>query len=97
MITNSGTRWLQDNTVVLPNGRNVVLASKEGANNASISNKKTCHDHGSGDDRPSGFKTPCATMLVFVESNSFDIVKQIYKKAQEQNVSKTELFIERET
>jgi hypothetical protein len=31
MITNSGIRWLQDNTVVLPNGRNVVLASKEGA------------------------------------------------------------------
>jgi hypothetical protein len=31
MITNSGIRWLQDNRVVLPNGRNVVIASKEGA------------------------------------------------------------------
>jgi hypothetical protein len=58
------------------------------------SHKKTCHDDGSGDDRKSGFKTSKATMWAFVESTYFDIVKEVYRKTQEYNISKTELFVE---
>jgi hypothetical protein len=39
-------------------------------------------------------KTSNTTMWAFVESNYFDIVKELYKKTQEYNVPKKELLVE---
>jgi hypothetical protein len=58
------------------------------------SHKKTCKAISSSAVSQSAQKTSHATMWAFVESNYFDIAKEVYKKTQEYNVPKKELFLE---
>jgi hypothetical protein len=55
--------------------------------------KGLCSELGSTEKR-SAYKTQFTTLWVFVESNHFDIVKEVYKKAQEYNVPREELLVE---
>jgi hypothetical protein len=58
------------------------------------SHKKMCKKVGIANVGQSVHKTSERTMWAFIESNYFDIVKQVYKKTQEYNVSKEEVFVE---
>jgi hypothetical protein len=56
--------------------------------------KKTCKEQSSKIESRSASKTSSSTMIAFVKSNYFDIVKEVYKKTQEYNVPKKELFLD---
>jgi hypothetical protein len=56
------------------------------------SHKKMCKQM--ANESPSAMKVANTAMWTFIESNYFDIVKEIYKKTQQYNVSKTDLFVE---
>jgi hypothetical protein len=57
--------------------------------------KELCNEMGNTNSKSVfTIKTSQATMWVFVESNYFDIVKEVYKKTQEYNVPKKELLVE---
>jgi hypothetical protein len=59
------------------------------------SHKKICKALGSGEKvNRSALKTSSTTASAFIESNYFDIAKEVYKKTQELNVLKNELFLE---
>jgi hypothetical protein len=58
------------------------------------SHKKMCKKVGIANVSQSVHKTSETTMWAFVESNYFNIVKQVHKKMQEHNVSKKEIFVE---
>jgi uncharacterized C2H2 Zn-finger protein len=58
------------------------------------SHKKLCKELGSANKEHSAFNTSNTTMWAFVESNYFAIAKEVYKKTQEYNVTKKELFLE---
>jgi hypothetical protein len=57
------------------------------------SHKKTCKERNS-EIESSASKTSSLTMWAFVKSNYFDIAKYVYKKTQEYNVTKRELFVD---
>jgi hypothetical protein len=56
--------------------------------------KKMCKKVGIQNVSQSVHKTSETTMWAFAESNYFNIVKEVYKKTQECNVSKKEIFVE---
>jgi hypothetical protein len=58
------------------------------------SHKKACSDVGSGNASGSAFKISYTAMVAFVETNYFDITKEVYKKTQEYDIPKKELFVE---
>jgi hypothetical protein len=60
------------------------------------SHKKTCKEQKSAPtiESRSASKTSSSTMWAFVKSNYFDIAKEVYKKTQEYNVPKKELFVD---
>jgi hypothetical protein len=58
------------------------------------SHKKLCSDHVSGILNRSAQKTSDLTFRAFLDSNYFDIVKEVYKKTQDYNVPKVELLVE---
>jgi hypothetical protein len=60
------------------------------------SHKKTCKEQNSTPkiESRSASKTSQLTMCAFVKSNYFDIAKEVYKKMQEYNVAKKELFVD---
>jgi hypothetical protein len=58
------------------------------------SHKKMCKAVSTANVSPSVQKTSQATMWAFVESHYFDIAKEVYKKTQEYNVPKKDLFME---
>jgi hypothetical protein len=58
------------------------------------SHKKVCKAMSNSNVSPSAQRTSETTMWAFIKSNYFDIVKEVYKKTQEYNVPKKELFVE---
>jgi hypothetical protein len=56
--------------------------------------KKMCNEIGSGVVSRSALKTTHSTRQAFTKSNCFDIAKEVYKKTQEYNVPKKQLFVE---
>jgi hypothetical protein len=57
--------------------------------------KKTCNGLASGNNESrSAIKTSHTAMWAFIKSNYFAIAKEVYKKTQEYNVPKKELFLE---
>jgi hypothetical protein len=58
------------------------------------SHKKLCKEVSSSKLSLSAHKTSITIMWAFIQSNYFDIIKEIYKKTQEYNVLKKELFVE---
>jgi hypothetical protein len=56
--------------------------------------KKNCKAISSSFVSPSTLKTAHTTNRAFVGSNYFNIAKEVYKKTQEYNVAKKELFVE---
>jgi hypothetical protein len=56
--------------------------------------KKPCKAMSYGNKSHSTFKTHNLAMWAFIESNYFDIAKEVYKKTQEYNVPKKELLLE---
>jgi hypothetical protein len=57
------------------------------------SHKASCKALSIGVVSRSTFKTAGTTMGAFIRSNYFDIVKEVYKKTQEYDVSKKELLV----
>jgi hypothetical protein len=72
----------------------VYYCSKECQVTDWKSHKTTCDIVGSGSVSRSALKTSHTTASAFIQSNYFDIAKEVYKKAQEYNVPKTELLLE---
>jgi hypothetical protein len=58
------------------------------------SHKKMCKEMSSSHFSLSAAKTSITVKWSFMQSNYFDIMKEIYKKTQEYNVLKKELFVE---
>jgi hypothetical protein len=58
------------------------------------SHKKECKALGNGSVSRSALKTSNTTASAFIESNYFDIAKEVYKKTKEYNVPKKELLLE---
>jgi hypothetical protein len=58
------------------------------------SHKKMCKKVGNANISQSLYKTSETTMWAFIESNYFDIVKEVYNKTQEYGVPKKELLLE---
>jgi hypothetical protein len=58
------------------------------------SHKKVCKALASGNESRPALKTAHNTIAAFIDSNYFEIAKEIYKKTQEFNVPETDLLIE---